>query len=62
VSSLCGKQVKITNTANQKTVTVTIEDACPTCENNNSIDLSVAAFKAIADLATGEVPISWSFV
>jgi len=62
VSSLCGKQVKITNTQNQKTVTVTIEDACPTCDNSNSIDLSVGAFEAISDLNTGEVPISWVFL
>lgn len=62
VSSLCGKQVQITNTQNKKTVTVTIEDACPTCNNANSIDLSVGAFEQLADLNTGEVPITWEFV
>ncbi|PPQ72589.1 hypothetical protein CVT26_003692 [Gymnopilus dilepis] len=55
-SSLCGKKVKITNTKNKKSVTVTIEDACPTCENSNSIDLSVGAFQQIATLDQGEVP------
>ncbi|CAA7271656.1 unnamed protein product [Cyclocybe aegerita] len=61
-SSLCGKRVKITNTKNQKTVTVTIADACPTCRNSNSIDLSEGAFKVIATLDEGIVPISWVFV
>lgn len=61
-SSLCGKKVKITNPKNQKTVTVTIADACPTCKNGNSIDLSVSAFKNIATLDEGMVGITWSFV
>jgi rare lipoprotein A (peptidoglycan hydrolase) len=62
VSSLCGKQVSITNTQNGKSVTVTVVDACPTCQNANSIDLSPAAFDSIADASTGEVPITWSYV
>ena len=61
-SPLCGKQVTITNTDNGKSVTVTVADDCPTCDNDNSIDLSVAAFDAIASESTGEVPISWYFV
>ncbi|KAH9063325.1 plant expansin [Lactarius vividus] len=61
-SALCGKQVQITNTKNGKTVTVTVADDCPTCRNGNSIDLSEAAFKAIALLSDGVVPIEWSFV
>jgi len=60
-SSLCGKQVHITNPANGKSVTVTIQDACPTCANGNSIDLSVGAFKQIATEEQGEVKIVWSF-
>jgi rare lipoprotein A (peptidoglycan hydrolase) len=60
-SPLCGKQVIITNTQNGKTVTVTVADDCPTCSNSNSIDLSVAAFKTIADESEGVVPISWVF-
>jgi len=60
-SNLCGQKVKITNTQNKKSVTVTIEDACPTCDNGNSIDLSVGAFQQIADLGQGIVPIDWQF-
>jgi hypothetical protein len=61
-SSLCGKQVKIINPANKKSVTVVIADACPTCNNGNSIDLSQGAFDQIAQPEQGEVPIQWSFV
>lgn len=58
---LCGKQVHITNTKNGKSVTVTVADECPTCNNGNSIDLSTGAFTQIATEAEGEVPISWHF-
>lgn len=61
-SPLCGKQVKLTNANNGKSITVTIADACPTCKNSNSIDLSEGAFKQIATLDEGMVPITWSFV
>lgn len=33
-----------------------IADACPTCVNGNSIDLSMVAFQAIAPLSDGIVP------
>jgi expansin (peptidoglycan-binding protein) len=62
VSALCGQQVEITNTQNGKTVTVTIADDCPTCENANSIDLSVGAFTQIATEEQGEVPITWKLL
>ncbi len=62
VSSLCWKQVEIINTDNQKTVTVTIVDACPTCDNGNSIDLSVQAFDTLSDQSVGKIPIKWRFV
>ncbi|KAJ3799947.1 RlpA-like double-psi beta-barrel-protein domain-containing protein-containing protein [Lentinula aff. detonsa] len=62
VSPLCGKYVKITNINNQKTVTVKIADACPTCNSENSIDLSQGAFTQIATIEEGEVPITWEYV
>ncbi|KDR71159.1 hypothetical protein GALMADRAFT_75279 [Galerina marginata CBS 339.88] len=57
-SSLCGQQVIITNTRNQKSVTVTIADGCPTCANVNSIDLTSGAFQEIATLDEGWCPVS----
>jgi hypothetical protein len=56
---LCGKQVQITNVANGKTVTATVADECPTCNNAQSIDMSTGAFDQIADEATGLINISW---
>ncbi|KAK7446395.1 hypothetical protein VKT23_004247 [Stygiomarasmius scandens] len=61
-SGLCGKQVQIFNTKNNKSVTCTIADACPTCNNGNSIDLSVGAFQQIADLSEGLINISWKIL
>lgn len=61
----CGRSVRITNKSNGKSVTARVEDACPGCDlrndGGNSVDLSVAAFNAIADPATGVIPISWVF-
>jgi hypothetical protein len=60
-SKLCGMSIRIVNTNNGKSVTCQIADDCPTCKNENSVDLSVGAFTAIATQAEGEVPIQWSF-
>jgi expansin (peptidoglycan-binding protein) len=60
-SDLCGKVINIKNDNNGKTVTATVWDVCPTCNNGNSLDLSVGAFNAIATESEGMVPISWSF-
>merc|ERR1711939_949017 len=58
----CGRTVKITNTDNGKTVLAKVADACPTCKNYNSLDLSVGAFEAIGHRDTGVLPIKWHFV
>ncbi|KAN0077080.1 RlpA-like double-psi beta-barrel-containing domain containing protein, partial [Tylopilus felleus] len=62
--SLCGQQVQITNTVSGQSITVTVADECPTCDNSNSIDLSVGAFSALSgnDLSEGVVDIVWSFL
>ena len=59
----CGRQVRVTNTQNGRSVVATIADRCPTCQNNpNSLDLSQGAFDAIADEAQGVVPIEYTYV
>ncbi|WVQ74623.1 hypothetical protein IAR50_004224 [Cryptococcus sp. DSM 104548] len=60
-SPYCGKSITLTNTNNGKSVTAVVADVCPTCETNNSLDLSVAAFNAIASEDDGMVPITWYF-
>ncbi|KGB78312.2 hypothetical protein CNBG_3874 [Cryptococcus deuterogattii R265] len=61
-SPYCGKQITLTNTNNGKSVTATVADVCPTCETNNSLDLSIGAFNQIATEEEGMVPITWYFV
>ncbi|KAF8328892.1 barwin-like endoglucanase, partial [Cantharellus anzutake] len=61
-SPLCGRRVKIVDTDNGHSVTVTIADDCPTCSNKNSIDLSQGAFQQLAKLDIGQLPIKWMFV
>lgn len=61
-SSDCGRHVRIKNIKNGKTVVAIIADACPTCANSNSLDLSTGAFDAIGDRDTGVLSIEWSFV
>ncbi|GAA6064376.1 hypothetical protein JCM10212_000485 [Sporobolomyces blumeae] len=58
----CGRQVEVKNDANGKTVIATVADACPGCANYNSLDLSVGAFDAIGDQATGVLSISWKWI
>jgi expansin (peptidoglycan-binding protein) len=62
VSSLCGKRVEIINLQNYKSVNVTVADDCPTCDNENSIDMSHGAFTVIADPNLGNIPIKWRFL
>ncbi|WVN90746.1 uncharacterized protein L203_105989 [Cryptococcus depauperatus CBS 7841] len=61
-SQYCGKKIYLTNTNNGKSVTAVVADACPSCVSNNSLDLSVGAFKQIATEEDGMVPIEWRFV
>jgi hypothetical protein len=60
-SSYCGKTIRITWGGNS--VDVVVADACPTCDNASSVDLSEAAFQALAPLSTGLLTgASWSVV
>lgn len=60
-SQYCGRSVKVTNQNNGRSVDIIVADVCPTCNTDNSFDLSVGAFQAIASLDDGLVPITWSF-
>ncbi|CAH0053666.1 unnamed protein product [Clonostachys solani] len=61
-SPYCSKLIRVTNSLNGRSVDVTVVDVCSTCLNSNSLDLSPAAFQAIANLDEGIVPIAWQFV
>ncbi|KAJ3788028.1 barwin-like endoglucanase [Lentinula aff. detonsa] len=60
-SDLCGKSVTITNTDTGASVTAVIADECPTCDNANSIDMSLGAFLTIGALVTGQLNIEWYY-
>ncbi|KAK4047322.1 hypothetical protein OIV83_005500 [Microbotryomycetes sp. JL201] len=55
----CGRQIRLTRTDNGRSVVATVRDSCPTCHNDQSLDLSVGAFNAIASESEGMVPIEW---
>ncbi|KAI8330746.1 RlpA-like double-psi beta-barrel-protein domain-containing protein-containing protein [Chlamydoabsidia padenii] len=55
----CGKQIKITTPSGS--VTATVVDTCPGCDQG-SVDLSIAAFKKIGDIDAGRISIKWSFL
>ncbi|GAA5968049.1 hypothetical protein JCM11641_003712 [Rhodosporidiobolus odoratus] len=59
-SSLCGKTVRITNTANGKSITASVQDTCPGC-SYGSLDLSTGAFGALGSYDAGVLPITWSY-
>jgi hypothetical protein len=59
-SPYCGKTVSITGLG--KTMTATVADDCPTCDNANSLDMSVGLFTEFASEDVGEFDITWSFV
>lgn len=58
---LLSRKVHVTNTNNGKAVNITMEDKCPGCAAD-SLDLSVGAFTAIGQEATGVLPIKWHFL
>lgn len=58
-SAPCGECVAVSGP--KGSVTVRIVDLCPGCEKGH-LDLSMEAFAKIADIAAGNVPISWSVV
>jgi len=60
-SQYCGRSVTITNTNTGATATGVVADACPTCSNENSLDLSVGLFQALGNMNDGVLPISWHF-
>lgn len=52
-----GSVVKVTNTANGRSVLVRINDRGPALKLKREIDLSMAAFARIADLDTGLINV-----
>ena len=58
-NKFCGKKAKVIN--GKKSVIVTIVDRCASCAKDD-IALSPAAFKKIASMDAGKVPVQWKFL
>ncbi|KAK4050481.1 hypothetical protein OIO90_005064 [Microbotryomycetes sp. JL221] len=59
--SHCGQGVHICSTSTGRCVDATVADSCPSCSSSGDLDLSEAAFNAIASPSDGVTSISWSF-
>jgi len=60
-SKYCGQKIRVSWQG--KSVDVVVADACPTCDNASSVDLSKGAFQALADLSVGELDdITWETI
>ncbi|KAG8994680.1 hypothetical protein FRB94_008616 [Tulasnella sp. JGI-2019a] len=55
----CGRKVKIT--ANGKSLTVTVKDRCPGCQNGH-IDVAPPVFTHFASEGNGVYPIEWTMM
>lgn len=59
---VCTGKVCVKVTYNRKSVTVPVQDKCPSCDRNH-LDLSQTAFSQLAPLSVGHVyGAKWSFV
>ncbi|SCV70289.1 BQ2448_1683 [Microbotryum intermedium] len=59
--SHCGQKIVVTRVSNGAQTTATVRDSCPTCVNNQCLDLSVKAFTDIATEEEGMVAITWQW-
>lgn len=57
---MCGKTIKVYNSANGKSTTGIIRDKCPSCVKG-SIDVSQKMFEELGDIADGRIEISWNW-
>ncbi|GAA5863203.1 hypothetical protein JCM8547_002864 [Rhodosporidiobolus lusitaniae] len=59
----CGKKVKITRVSDGGSIHAKVMDECPSCENDNSLDLSLAAYYGLGGTYDeGQFDITWAFV
>jgi len=60
-SDKCGQYVRITNAADGRSVYAMTRDSCVGCRYYD-LDMSPAAFEALAPLSVGRIQISWNFM
>ncbi|KAF9484203.1 riboflavine-aldehyde-forming enzyme [Pholiota conissans] len=57
----CGRQIRVNFIDQGRSVVATVRDTCPSC-SQFSIDLSPAAFQALASLDVGRIQVEWDFI
>ncbi|KAF4436014.1 barwin-like endoglucanase [Fusarium acutatum] len=63
--SKCGQKIRVTATSGRRiglSIDVTIVDVCYVCVNENSMDLSTAAFNAFGPLDDARVNVKWQYL
>lgn len=59
----CGRKIRVFKADDDNTfVDALVADECPTCDNKECVDMSVAAFETLASLSVGEFPIKYEFL
>jgi len=59
----CGRKIRVFKADDDDTyVDAVVADECPTCTNKNCVDMSVATFKKLATLSTGEFSVKYQFL
>jgi hypothetical protein len=58
----CGRHVRIVDIATGKSAEAVVADECPTCDNDQCLDMSVALFKQFATLGVGEFAIKYQYL
>ncbi|KAK4055346.1 hypothetical protein OIO90_003184 [Microbotryomycetes sp. JL221] len=59
VSAFCGALIHVLNPLSGATVSVVIQDNCPMCQGDLSLDLSKTAFEQLGLLDTGVIQVQW---
>ncbi|KAJ3506518.1 hypothetical protein NLJ89_g6822 [Agrocybe chaxingu] len=58
----CNKMIRDTRRIDQgRSITAKVVDLCPSC-GSGAIDLSLAAFQALAPLEMGVINVEWDFI
>lgn len=59
--STCGRLIKITEMKSRKSIVVTVEDECESCQQYD-IDVTPTAFQQITSLTKEKINVNWTFI
>lgn len=58
----CGRKLKVINPATGESQIATVADECPTCDNDQCLDLSKSLFNAFASDSVGEFKMQYAYI